>query len=476
MHARHQALVQARRARAAASSVVAAARNNNGAASASAAAGSATTRDPRTSLIPDTLREMAEEDPELRELRERASTAQGRAALSRDERAARRRSLAAVGAPPFASALAAAGLPPLTRGAASILQLNVGLRCNQACTHCHVESSPLRTEEMSPQVAARCIELLMRSAGAADGASGGGNSIRALDLTGGAPELSAQFRPLVRAAAALGVQVIDRCNLTVLTEPGQEDLPAFLAEHGVRVVASLPCYGADNVDAQRGRGVFQRSIEGLKMLNAVGYGGAGSSPALQLDLVYNPSGAFLAPSSAELEPAYRRELREAHGVEFGALLCLNNLPVKRFADWLARRGETDAYMRLLVGAFNAGAVGGLMCRDTVSVSHDGSLYDCDFNQQLAMAMVAAAVAGPGGGAGDGAARSASGDGEGTDAVSAAAALAAAAASGGGRPPLTVFDIESLSELEGRAVATDSHCYGCTAGQGSGCQGATAAGA
>jgi len=454
-------------------------------AAAAAARDNSTTPTTATSLIPDTLREMAAEGQETRALRELAATDRGRAQLAREERAARRRSLASAGLPPFSSALAAAGLPPLTRGRASILQLNVGLRCNQACTHCHVESSPLRTEEMSREVADRCLELLRRAAAASNATA---SAPLTLDLTGGAPELSSQFRPLVRAATAMGVTVIDRCNLTVLTEPGQEDLASFLAQHRVRVVASLPCYGESNVDAQRGKGVFERSIQGLRMLNAVGYGASGRTkpvdggpaadgvappppsaapphdntphphpPPLQLDLVYNPGGAFLAPSSSSLEPAYRRELREAHNVEFDSLLCLNNLPVKRFADWLQRSGKTGEYLSLLANAFNPAAAAGLMCRDTVSVAWDGRVYDCDFNQQLAMALMI-------GGGGD----------EGEEEGDGGRASAAGAGSHP-RRPLTVFDIEDLSELEGRHVATDAHCYGCTAGQGSGCQGATAAG-
>jgi hypothetical protein len=518
LHARHLAIVQARRrhqgGRTTTTSVTAAAAAAPDAPAPGGGGRSGTTTPTplRTSLIPETLRAMDLETAEERALRELTATAQGRAKLSREERAARRRSLAAANAPPFDSSLAANNLSPLKRGRATILQLNVGLRCNQACSHCHVESSPLRTEEMSERVAQRCLELLSRAKE---------RGLTTLDLTGGAPELSPQFRPLVRAATSMGVQVIDRCNLTILTEPGQEDLAQFLAENEVRVVASLPCYGEKNVDAQRGRGVFERSIEGLRMLNAVGYGAEGArkdlevvlaggnggqegaaaaaaaaatnahptngtpapppapAPALRLDLVYNPGGAFLAPPSSSLEPAYRRELREGYGVEFDSLLCLNNLPIKRFADWLARQdgggakgkatsggggsgggsgGGTEAYLRLLVDAFNPAAVSGLMCRDTVSVSYDGTLYDCDFNQQLAMAM---AATGLGGGGGDD-------DEDG----GAAEGTASSSSSSKRRRALTVFDIEDLSELEGRLVATDAHCYGCTAGQGSGCQGAT----
>lgn len=343
----------------------------------------------------------------------------GQAALTREEARRRQRSLDALGAPPFEATCAAAGVSPLRRGAATVLQLNIGLYCNQACRHCHVESSPRRSEAMSAEVAARCVALMDASP-----------SVATVDLTGGAPELAPQFEYLVREATARGLEVIDRCNLTVLLEPGQEGLAAFLAEHRVRVVASLPCYSPENVDAQRGGGVFARSVAGLRALNAAGYGRPGTG--LALDLVYNPGGAFLAPPQAALEATYRTELREAYGVEFTSLFCLNNMPIKRWADELARRGEADAYMALLVNGFNPGAAEGLMCRDTASVGWDGRLYDCDFNQQLELGL--------GGGAG---------------------------------APRSVFDVGSLEELTGRAIAVGSHCYGCTAGAGSSCGGALA---
>lgn len=402
-----------------------------------------------------------------------ALKAKGQAALTREEAAARRRSLAKLGLPPFAEAVkraaaaaeaeGAAGSSPsspsprLTRSRADTLQLNVGLFCNQACAHCHVESSPLRKEAMSRETARRCLELAARALD--EGKASSAASLRTLDLTGGAPELHDVFRELVVEGRRLGLEVVDRCNLTVLTEPGQGmGLARFLADNGVRVVASLPCYTPGTVDGQRGRGVFERSIEGLRMLNAVGYGkkSSGSQTGhkpLTLDLVYNPSGAFLAPSAAALEPDYRRELLEAHGVEFSGLLALNNMPVKRFADFLIQRKELDAYMELLVNSFNPATVPGLMCRGTVSVGWDGRLYDCDFNQQLAMAMTRREVGGEGEG----------GEGGGGERGSASPPS----------PPLTVFDIESLDELEGRRIAVGSHCYGCTSGNGSGCQGATA---
>ena len=336
----------------------------------------------------------------------------GQPALTAAERAARRRSLDGLGLAPFATAVG----PPITRAAhATTLQLNVGLTCNQACAHCHVESSPLRQETMDTKTAARCLEL----------AAAARPHLTTLDLTGGAPEMHAAFRTLVEGGAALGLSVIDRCNLTILCEPGHEDLPSFLASHAVRVVASLPCYTPATVDAQRGRGVFERSIAGLRALNAVGYG---TSPDLILDLVYNPSGAFLAPPATDLEPAYRRELNEGFGVTFSNLVALNNLPVKRFADFLVKNSQLDAYMATLVSAFNPATLPRLMCRDTVSVGWDGALYDCDFNQQLAIGL------------------------------------------GGFTRPLTVFDIDSMDDLGGKRVAVGDHCYGCTAGCGSGCQG------
>lgn len=229
----------------------------------------------------------------------------------------------------------------------------------------------------------------------------------------------------------------------MLLEPGQEDLGAFLAKHRVRVVASLPCYSAKNVDSQRGAGVFERSIAALRMLNGLGYGQPGSG--LQLDLVYNPGGAFLAPSQAKLSAAYKQELFEAHGVVFSSLLCLNNMPIKRFADFLLRKGQLDEYMQLLVTSFNVAAANNVMCRDTISVGWDGRLYDCDFNQQLDMPMAG-----------------------GSSGSSAAAAQQGAERAGGP----TVFNIDSLEQLTGRPIRCDNHCFGCTAGSGSSCQGAT----
>mmetsp|Transcript_18915 Transcript_18915/g.57145 ORF Transcript_18915/g.57145 Transcript_18915/m.57145 type:complete len:482 (+) Transcript_18915:194-1639(+) len=387
---------------------------DTGTASAAAGAGA-------TSLIPQTMEEMAadEEAAATRELLER----RGQAALTREERRRRQRSLDAIDAPPFLRVLQDSGAKSLVRGPAGILQLNIGLYCNQACSHCHVESSPLRTEAMDRATADRCLELLQGSCSRA-----GGGAVHTLDITGGAPELSHQFRYVVERARDAGVaDIIDRCNLTVLLEPGQEDLVEFLATNRVRIAASLPCYSAANVDQQRGGGVFERSIKGLQLLNAAGYGVEGSG--LELDLVYNPNGEFLAPPQAALEEAYRSELREAYGIVFSRLFALNNMPIKRYVDHLLRRGKLEDYMQLLVQNFNASAANGVMCRDTVSVRWDGALHDCDFNQQLALGLA------------------------GKDA------------------PRTVWDIESLDELTGRPIAVDNHCFGCTAGSGSGCQGA-----
>ena len=386
---------------------------------------------PPSSLIPDTLADLAA-DPAHQALIAAASAPGGQAKLTAAERRARQRALDDLGVPPFARFVAERGGPaaaappaPLTRGPTRVLQLNVGLYCNQACRHCHVESSPLRTEMMTPETAAACVRLMQ------GGAARAGGSLTTLDLTGGAPELNAPvFRALVAAGRAAGLEVIDRCNLTVLSEPGQEDLAAFLADNGVRVVASLPCYTPSTVDAQRGRGVFDRSIDGLRALNALGYGMPGTG--LTLDLVYNPAGPTLAPPQAVLEPAYRAELADVYGIAFSSLLCLNNMPIKRFADDLARTpGGMRAYMDLLVGAFNPGTLAGLMCVDTLSVGWDGRLYDCDFNQQLDLGL-----------------------------------------GGGGSPPAprTVFDLASLADLEGRGIGVGCHCFGCTAGSGSGCGG------
>jgi len=315
--------------------------------------------------------------------------------------------------PSFAGVLDAHAPDGLRRSRVATLQVNVGKRCNQACHHCHVGAGPTRAEMMTRPTAARVLELLESSAGTTT-----------LDITGGAPELNESFRFLVSGARRLGREVIDRCNLTVLLQPGQEETPAFLAGQGVHVIASLPCYSAGNVDAQRGRHVYERSIEALRLLNGLGYGRPDGG--LRLDLVYNPGGAFLPPAQAELEETYRRELGRRHGIEFNRLLTLTNMPIQRFAEDLIRRGSLSEYLSLLVNHFNPETVQGLMCRTTLSVGYDGTLYDCDFNQMLEMPLA--------------------------------------------RWP-TLDGLRSLDQLDGAPVSTAVHCFGCTAGAGSGCGGA-----
>ncbi len=317
----------------------------------------------------------------------------------------------------FGATLAAHGLGALRRRVPSTLQVNVGKRCNQACHHCHVDAGPTRTEIMSEAVADRVLELLRLNPG-----------IDLLDVTGGAPELAPCFRRLVSGARRLGRRVIDRCNLTVLLEPGQDDLAPFLAQHGVAIVASLPCYGPDNVDAQRGHGVFAKSIRALRTLNVLGYGRP-ESP-LRLDLVYNPVGAHLPPPQVRLEADYRRELGERFGIVFHRLLTITNMPINRFAAQLDRTGDAARYAALLVEHFNAATVPELMCRSLVSVGWDGRLYDCDFNQMLELPL-------------------------------------------GARTIRTVWDVDDLGTLDGALIATRAHCFGCTAGAGSSCGGALA---
>ncbi len=316
--------------------------------------------------------------------------------------------------PPFPAALERHGLGPLRRGRVRTLQVNVGYRCDLACHHCHVEAGPGRSESMDARTAGRVLELLERNP-----------ALTTLDLTGGAPELCAEFRRLVAGAHALGRAVIDRCNLTVLFEPGQQDTAAFLARHGVAVVASLPCYTRENVDAQRGRGVFARSIEALRLLNELGYGAADSP--LRLDLVYNPLGASLPPAQGELEARYREELRELFGIEFHRLLAIANMPIKRFARQLERERRHAEYLSLLVNHFNPETVPELMCRSLISVGWDGRIYDCDFNQMLEIPL--------------------------------------------GAGPRSIWELGDLEELAAAPVATEAHCFGCTAGAGSSCGGA-----
>lgn len=320
--------------------------------------------------------------------------------------------------PSFAQTLRDRGLGELVREQVKTLQVNVGKLCNQACHHCHVEAGPQRTEIMSREVAERVVELVAANPG-----------VEVVDLTGGAPELNPSFRWLVAEIHKLGREVLDRCNLTILFEPEMQDLAEFLAAHEVHVVASLPCYQAENVEKQRGRGVFDKSIDALKRLNALGYGCPQSE--LKLDLVYNPLGASLPPPQGRLEAKYKEELGRLFGIEFHQLFTITNMPIKRFAHLLERTGQHEAYMGLLVNHFNPGTVSELMCRSLLSVGWDGRLFDCDFNQMLEIELGAARQTGA----------------------------------------RTVWDVTSLDAFTGCRVATASHCFGCTAGSGSSCAGA-----
>ena len=343
----------------------------------------------------------------------------GEKQVSIEERTKRRRALDSLGVPTFNQFLVERGAalsPVLHRRDPEVLQLNIGLYCNQACGHCHVESSPLRTEMMTAETASQCIELLKKSP-----------TIHTLDITGGAPELNDSFRLIVSLARAVrpDLKIIDRCNLTVLQEPGQEDLVDFLAEQGVSVIASLPCYSAENVDKQRGSGVFERSIAALLALNEAGYGLPDSG--LELDLVYNPLGSFLPPPQESLRSKYKEELEENFGILFNQLYTMTNMPIKRFADFLYRRDELKDYMDLLVRNFNADTTNNLMCLNTISIGYDGKIFDCDFNQQLGYGMGSSEVHDESG--------------------------------------KTVFDVESFN-LKDIPIKNDNHCFGCTAGMGS----------
>jgi radical SAM/Cys-rich protein len=291
----------------------------------------------------------------------------------------------------------------------TVLQVNLGKRCNQACHHCHVDAGPDRTEVMTDEVLDAVVSVLERS------------TIPTIDITGGAPELHPRFRELVSRARQLGRRVMDRCNLTITTLPNYVDVPEFLAEHHVEVVASLPSYAASQTDRQRGDGVFEASIQALRRFNALGYGRDGSG--LVLNLVTNPVGAFLPAPQASLERDWKRELKRRYDIEFNRLFTITNMPISRFLEWLEHTGHLESYMTRLVNAFNPATVDGLMCRYTLSVGWDGRLYDCDFNQMLDLAL-----------------------------------------------PQTIF--EGLPPQ--REIITGPHCYGCTAGAGSSCGGETAA--
>ncbi|MBL4849562.1 MAG: arsenosugar biosynthesis radical SAM protein ArsS [Planctomycetes bacterium] len=310
----------------------------------------------------------------------------------------------------------------LSRRTLRTLQINLTKLCNQACLHCHVDSSPKRTEHLSPEGVERSLELLKLNPG-----------LEILDLTGGAPELHAQFRELVEGARALGRRVIVRHNLTVTLDPhpvtqvSMEGLPEFFAAQEVELVSSLPFYEQYFTDKQRGRGVFGKSLESLRRLNEVGFGMPDTG--LELTLVYNPVGAYLPPDQATLEADYRSKLRAAHGLEFNNLFAITNMPINRFADDLRRRGNYDDYLQRLVAAFNPVAASNVMCRDMISVDHRGQIYDCDFNQMLELEV--------------------------SDAGSA----------------LTIFNVD-FARLAEIPIQVGSHCFGCTAGSGSSCGGTT----
>jgi radical SAM/Cys-rich protein len=315
----------------------------------------------------------------------------------------------------FAERLASERLN-LRRAELEVLQVNVGKLCNLTCVHCHVNAGPKRKEIMTRETIHRVIQWLA------------GTEIPTVDLTGGAPEMIPDFRFFIDEVKRLQPprHIIDRCNLTILLEPGYEDLGEFLARNRVEIVASMPCYSAENVNAQRGEGVFDGSIAALQLLNSLGYG---IDPKLSLHLVYNPVGACLPPSQRELEADYKRELKKHFGIVFNKLYALTNLPIGRFASYLRRNCNLEEYMQLLIHAFNPATVSGLMCRNTISVGWRGEVYDCDFNQQLGMQW-----------------------------------------SGNRGDKLFLWDIDPDS-LEKRVIMTGDHCFGCTAGAGSSCGGA-----
>jgi len=316
----------------------------------------------------------------------------------------------------FADRLAAEGLQ-LRRTRPEILQVNVGKLCNLTCMHCHVNAGPKRKEIMTRETVDRIINWLAKT------------QIPTLDLTGGAPEMIPDFRYFIERVKKLlpSKHVIDRCNLTILRETGYEDLSEFMAINHVEIIASMPCYSPENVNAQRGEGLFEGSIAALRLLNSLGYG---MNPELPLHLVYNPVGAFLPSSQAKLEADYKRELAAHFGIVFNKLYTITNLPIGRFASYLRHTNKLGDYMRMLIDAFNPATIEGLMCRNTISVGWRGEVYDCDFNQQLGMQW----------------------------------------SSNGGNEPLFLWDIDPDS-LEDREIMTGDHCFGCTAGAGSSCGGA-----
>lgn len=314
----------------------------------------------------------------------------------------------------FHHALTGEGLWPLRPTGIEVLQINVGKLCNQTCRHCHVDAGPDRTEVMSRKTAELCVDALRRHA------------IPTVDITGGAPELNPSFRWLVKQCASLGRHVINRCNLTILETGPHRDLPEFFAEQGVELICSLPHYQQSCTDVQRGDGVFEKSIRALQRLNALGYGDGRSG--LRLVLVTNPVGASLPAPQACLELEWKRELSRLHGVTFDELYTITNMPISRYLEWLLETGNLEGYMRSLIESFNPQAAHGVMCRSTISVGWDGTLYDCDFNQMLDIPVDSDA-------------------------------------------PRHIRDFD-IAALETRAIQTNRHCYGCTAGTGSSCTGTT----
>jgi radical SAM/Cys-rich protein len=313
--------------------------------------------------------------------------------------------------------------PPLQRTNLQTLQVNLGYLCNLSCTHCHVNAGPKRTEMMSLEV----IDLLLDYIDQ--------RNIQRLDLTGGAPEMNPHFRYFVREARRRNLEVIDRCNLTILEEPGYEDLADFLADNGVSISASLPCYEEDNVNEQRGKGVYQSSISALQKLNALGYGRDNS---LKLDLVYNPNGAFLPPAQQQLQADYKKQLFDRYEIEFDELLTITNMPISRFGSMLISKGGLDEYLTLLKDNFSAANLDSVMCRSLISVDWQGYVYDCDFNQMLDWPM--------------------------------SIDVGSPELIGSDRKKPHLRDLLGLT-LEGESIVIGEHCYGCTAGQGSSCGGA-----
>lgn len=314
---------------------------------------------------------------------------------------------------PFESKLNQAGLFPFHATGIRLMQINVGKLCNQTCGHCHVDAGPDRKEIMSRETAEQCVRALSKT------------DIPTVDITGGAPELNANFRWLVEQFRGLGRHVIDRSNLSVLLLPSQADLAEFLAHHHVEIIASLPCYCQDNVDQQRGKGVFEKSIAALKQLNALGYGYPDSD--LTLNLVYNPQGPNLPPNQTQLEFDYKRELKEHFDIEFNRLYTITNMPISRFLEFLVETENYEQYMTRLTDAFNPSAATGVMCRSMISVGWDGTLYDCDFNQMLSLPV-------------------------------------------NEQTPCHIRDFDP-ARLGTRRIVMGNHCYGCTAGAGSSCEGA-----